>query len=319
MMLQATAEDYIATLATMVLLRAGCDHMPVDAKNLLYHAACVTRSGQEVSITKSENGYTVNIPEKVQPARSLCADLLLSILLDAIGRPCRNSQEQKVFQSVFSSHLLCPRPVFKLAHRTWSSMAFLESFFGLQTRFIGVLTSCPSCYVPKELNNRLIDLLRPQYLSLHVADQTNEVSLFRFMDGYEDDSEQLNEPPYLDISRIQGAVDTLIPEHVLTEGHPASLYIEYTEDFEVFSRQFSRLDLAILYASLFEEAPPMPLFGGKPEPGCKAYADRMGRYLSCESSARLAMANAFYQRKYHPSEADILTLSIRKLFELPRR
>ena len=30
-----TAEDYIATLATQVLLQAGCDHLPVNAVNLL--------------------------------------------------------------------------------------------------------------------------------------------------------------------------------------------------------------------------------------------------------------------------------------------
>ena len=63
------------------------------------------------------------------------------------------------------------------------------------------------------------------------------------------------------------------------------------------------------------EDPPLPLFGGKPQTGAKDYAAQMERYLSRESAARLSMANLLYQQHYHPSEADILTSSIRKLYE----
>ena len=37
--MRATAGDYMATLATQILLRAGCDHVPVDARGLLLHVA----------------------------------------------------------------------------------------------------------------------------------------------------------------------------------------------------------------------------------------------------------------------------------------
>lgn len=318
-MMVTTAEDYMATLATMVLLRSGCDSFPVDTRNLLCHVARITRSGEEVTITKDDSGYTISIPEKKPLGTALCAELLLSLLMDSMGRQFRDDNARRHFVFVFSCHLLCPRPVFRLTGRNWSSITFLEDTLGIPRWMVKKLPECPACYVPKDMNIRLLSQLREKYPSMGANDNTNEIALRLYLTGYEDELDELEEPPAINTSPLLEAVNALVPEHVLTEGHPASLYIEYTEDFEVFSRQFSRLDLAILYASLFEEAPPMPLFGGKPEPGCKAYADRMGRYLSCESSARIAMANAFYQRRYHPSEADILTLSIRKLFELPRR
>ena len=116
-------------------------------------------------------------------------------------------------------------------------------------------------------------------------------------------------------SPLLEAVNALVPEHVLTKGHPASLFIEYTEDFSVFSGQFATLDLEILYRLVFAEDPPLPLFGGKPQKGAKDYVDRAERYLSLQQAARLAMANLLYQRKYHPEETDILSASIRKLYE----
>ena len=48
-----TAEDYIATLATQVLLQAGCDHLPVNAVNLLRLVRQRTRQGDGSSVLSS--------------------------------------------------------------------------------------------------------------------------------------------------------------------------------------------------------------------------------------------------------------------------
>lgn len=311
----ATADDYLATLAAMVLLRSGCDNFPVDTMNLLRHMAKINRQGEAVSICKEESGYSVFIPEKIPLGRSLCASLVLGILLDRIGKPYRDDKDEKHSVFIFTCHLLCPRQVFRLADRRWASIAFLEDFLGMPRSLIKSLPLCPSCYVPKDMNIQLLSQLRQQYRSLYMQDRTNEIALGKYLKGYEDNEYLLEESPTVDTTKLQEAVDALIPEHVLTKGHPASLYIEYTEDFGAFSRQFGTLDLEILYKLVFEEEPPIPLFGGKPQKGAKDYATQMERYLSRESSARLSMANLLYQRYYRPEEPDILTASIRKLYE----
>lgn len=313
--LEATAEDYMATLAAMVLIRSGCDTFPVDTVNLLRHAARIKKEGNGTAIAKDENGYTITVPEKMRLGNALCSELLLGILMDSMGYSFHDEREKRRFTSVFTCHLLSPRPVFRMADRTWSSIAFLEESLGLPRRMASELARCPSCYVPKEMNVRLLSQFRQHCHSLGAQDRTNEIALRMYLTGYEDDDYQLEGRPEIKTQRMQAAVDSLIPEHVLTKGHPASLYIEYTEDFETFSSQFGALDLEILYRLVFAEDPPLPLFGGRPEAGAKDYAVRMERYLSRESAARLSMANLIYQRRYHPQEADILTASIRKLYE----
>ena len=67
---------------------------------------------------------------------------------------------------------------------------------------------------------------------------------------------------------------------------------------------------------MFGQTPPLPLFGGRPAPSSLNYEEQMDRYLSRESSARLAIANLLYQRHYHPEESDLLSTSIRSLFEI---
>jgi len=311
----ATADDYLATLSAMVLLRSGCDNFPVDTMNLLRHMAKINRQGDTVCLQKGEDGYTVFIPERIPLGRSLCASLILGILMDSLDRTYRNGDEEKHSVFVFTCHLLCPRQVFRLADREWASIAFLEDFLGMPRGLIQRLPKCPSCYVPKDMNMQLLSQLRQQYRSLYMQDRTNEIALRKYLIGYEDDEQLLEESPEINTDRMQEAVDALIPEYVLTKGHPASLFIEYTEDFGAFSRQFGTMDLAILYKLVFDEDPPLPLFGGKPQKGAKDYAVRMDRYLSRESSARLSMANLLYQRRYRPEETDILTASIRKLYE----
>ena len=310
-----TAEDYVATLASMVLIRSGCDTLPVDSLNLLRHVASVRRSGDAISISKDENGYTACIPAKIPLGRRLCAELLLSILLDRLGYTCNEEREKNRFQFVFTCHLLCPRPVFRLADRVWASVAFLEDYLGIPRSLVRSLPGCPSCYVPSEMNIRLLSQFRPHYHSLHIEDRTNEVAMKLFLRGYEDDEYRLTDRPEIKTGRLQEAVDALVPEHVLTKGHPASLYIEYSEDFSRFSGQFASIDMETLYRLVFGADPPLPLFGGMPEKGSRDYAIKADRYLSRESSARLAMANLLYQRKYRPDEADILSASIRKLYE----
>lgn len=313
--MRATPDDYTATLATMVLIRSGCNSFPVDTMNLLRHMAKISRQGDNVSLQKDGSGYTVFIPEKVPLGRNLCASLVLGILMDGMGMAYRDGEDEAHTIFVFTCHLLCPRHVFRLADRDWTSISFLEDFLGMSRNFIQRLPLCPSCYVPKEMNLQLLAQFRQQYLSLAVNDRTNEVALRKYLRGYEDDEYCLTERPELDTVKMQEAVDALVPKHVLTKGHPASLYIEYTKDFEAFSRQFGMLDLEILFKLAFGEDPPLPLFGGMPQRGGRDYAMRMDRYLSLESSARLAMANLLYQRRFRPDEADVIAPSLRRLYE----
>ena len=314
--MQATVDDYTATLAAMVLIRSGCDSFPVDTMNLLRHMAKIVREGDSVSFKKEEDGYTVFIPAQIPLGRQLCASLVLSILLDSMGKAYRDDDEKRHLVFVFTCHLLSPRHVFRLADRTWTSISFLEDFLGMPRQLIQSLPRCPSCYVPKEMNLQLLSQFRQQYRSLAFSDRTNEVALRKYLTGYEDDEYCLTERPDIKTAKMQEAVDALIPEHVLTKGHPASLYVEYTEDFDTFSRQFGTLDLELLYRLVFEEDPPLPLFGGMPQRSDKDYAAKMDLYLSRRSSARLAMANLLYQRRFRPGEADILAAPLRKLYEV---
>lgn len=313
--MQATIDDYAATLAAMVLLRSGIDSFPVDTMNLLRHMAKILRQGDTVTINKDESGYTVCVPAKKPLDRQLCASLIPAILLDNMGRRYRDGNEEKQFGFVFACHLLCPRQLFRLADSTWTSVSFLRDFLGLPGHLIQRLARCPSCYVPKELNLQLLSRFRQQHRSLTANDQPDEIPLRKYLTGYEDDENCLMEAPEIKTAPLWKAVNSLIPEHVLTKGHPASLYIDYTEDFGSFSRQFGTLDLELLYKLAFGKDPPLPLFGGKPQMGEKDYTERMERYLSRQASVRLAMANFLYQRRFHPDEADLLTVSLRKLYE----
>ena len=313
--MQATIDDYAAALASIVLIRSGCDSFPVDTINLLRHMAKIHREGDSVSLIREENGYTVCIPAKNQPDRQLCASLILGLLLDSMGRKYRDGNEEKQLVFVFTCHLLCPRPIFRLADSTWTSVSFLRDFLGMPGHLIRNLARCPSCYVPKEMNLQLLSQFRHMWRRIAANGGINEIPLRKYFTGYEDDEYCLMDRPELQTDKLWKAVNSLIPEHVLTKGHPASLYIEYTEDFSSFVRQFATLDLEILYKLTFEKDPPLPIFGGKPQKGENDYAERMERYLSLESSVRLAMANLLYQRRFHPGAADLLTVSLRKLYE----
>lgn len=313
--MQTTIDDYAATLAAMVLLRSGCDSFPVDTVNLLRHMAKILRQGDTVTINKDESVYTVCVPAKILLDRQLCVSLISAILLDSIGKRYRDGNEEKQFGFVFTCHLLCPRQLFRLADSTWTSVSFLRDFLGMPMHLIRNLARCPSSYVPKEMNLWLLSQFRQQHRALAANDLPDEIPLRKYLTGYEDDENCLMAKPEIQTEPLWKAVNSLIPEHVLTKGHPASLYIEYTEDFGSFSRQFGTLDLEILYKLAFDEDPPLPLFGGKPQKGEKDYTERMERYLSRQASVRLAMANLLYQRRFHPGEADLLTVSLRKLYE----
>ena len=313
--MQATMDDYIATLATMSLIRSGCNSFPVDTLNLLRHMAKIGREGNSIVLQKDEVGYTILIPEDVPLDRYLCASLILDILLDSLGIKYHDENERKHAVFVFACHLLCPRQIFRLTDRTWTSISFLESFLGIPRHLIRSLPRCPSCYVPRDMNMQLLSLFRQQYRSLYVQDRANEIALRKYLTGYEDDEYCLEKRPEIHTEKMREAMASLIPEYVLTKGHPASLFIEYTEDFETFSCQFGTLDLEILYRLIFDEDPPLPLFGGKPKKGTKDYAVRIEKYFSRESSVRLAIANLLFQQKYRPEEADILAASIRRLYE----
>ena len=163
------------------------------------------------------------------------------------------------------------------------------------------------------MNARLAGRLKSDMLEQSDGGIGDMIPISGFMGKYDDKSSPADSPRS-DLRALEKAVCSVIPEHVLTKGHPASLYIKYTTDFEKFSAQFAGLDLTALYRSVFGETPPMPLLGGKPDPASDGYAGKMERYLSRDASARIAFANIFYQRRYRQGEEDILTPSVKDLF-----
>ena len=309
---QMTPDDYIATLAVMTLLRAGCDHIPVEAKNLLLHCADLSFEGSETRIAQTENGYSVSVPGWTRLTGVFCSDTILALLLRSMGRRYKDSDEKHRFRQIFACHLLCPRPVLALS-RDNISLRMLENRFGLAGSFSQTLSACPPCYVPAEMNARLAGQLKSDILEPSDGGIGDMLQISGFMGKY-DDKSYAADSPQPDLRALEKAVCSVIPEHVLTKGHPASLYIKYTTDFEKFSAQFAGLDLSALYRSVFGETPPMPLLGGKPDPASDGYAGKMERYLSREASARIAFANIFYQRRYRQGEEDILTPSVKAFF-----
>ena len=314
--INATASDYMAALSSLVLLRTGCDAFPVDSRNLLLHMAKVEHSQERRGILRSEAGYTAFLPLSPRPDRVDYAELILSILLDRMNRPFKSDGERSLMVSVFACHLLCPRPLLRVLNRRRIPVSYLEDCLGLPQRCIHALQYAPSCFVPQELNAALVSAYSRLSLPVPGESGTHSVPLWHYLEGYEDDTIRLARRPVLKLRRLQEAVDQSVPEHVLTQGHPASLWIDYTPDFSLFYQQFGSLSLETLYRHLFGQTPPLPLFGGRPAPSSLNYEEQMDRYLSRESSARLAIANLLYQRHYHPEESDLLSTSIRSLFEI---
>ena len=313
--LSGQPEDYIATLSALVLDRAGCDHLPVDILNLLRHTAEIRRGGTEAALEVNEGGARITLPEEAELTRARCAELLLCLLLAKMGRPFRDAAERGRFIRIFTAHLLCPRPALRDLGRAWSDREMLERGFGLREPALQrAMARCPACYVPRELNIRLAQRLLPRVLPLRESDRLNEISLISFLSGYEDEELRLKEAPELDLRPLRQAVDALIPEHVLTADHPASLWIEYPEDFEAFLLQFDRLDPVLLYRGLMGETPPRPLFGGAPDPSDPDYAEKKEQFLAREAAARLTLANAYYLRHFRPEEAAPLLETLRHLF-----
>ncbi len=310
---EARPEDLVAALAAMVLIRSGCDHLPVDIRYLLRKTASIRVWTNQSGIVKDRGRYTVLVPASDLPEATRCCNLLLDVLLDSLGIMIADEPKKQRLQSIFACHLLCPRPIFRITGRTWCSIAFLEEDLGLPRQILQDLSRCPSCYVPKELNNCLLQQLRRHRGSIGRKGEMKEVDLRHYLLGYEDEEEPLKNRPVFSTGSLQETVDAIIPEGILTKEEP-ELFIAYTEDFEAFFHQFFRLDLAQLYRVALEEDPPLPLFGGKPQKDDKDYATRMERYLYRVSTARLAMAHLFYQRKYHPEQDAGLEVSIRKLY-----
>lgn len=313
--IEAYLGDFSASMATMVLLRSGCDTLPVDTLALLQHIAKLSYEDiEKAEISKDDTGYTIHIPTKIHVGRAFWAEQIFHIIIDNIDDFYPNKAMMTLCFDEFLSHLLCPRVLFQMSRHAWSSSKALQDKFGFSQYSLRKLLRCPSCYVPRELNIRLMQQLKPKYQSYLLDDTSNDLSLYQFLIGYEDEEACLAAVPEMDLEPIQKAIDTVIPEHVLTEGHPASLYISYTEDFQSFYKQFGKLDLGLLYKALFFEDPPEPLLGGRPQPDEDNYADRYATYLLREEAARLSCAQLFFQRKYHPADPDTLTSTIRELY-----
>lgn len=294
------AEDYIATLATQVLLQAGCDHLPVNAVNLLR----LVRQGG-----RTPNAITA-------------AEDLLCLLLARMGRPFRSTTERQLFVTVFACHLLCPRPLLRLLGQPWCSRAFLKETLALPLQLESMLQRCPACYVPADLNAALLAQLReirqrdgssvlsqPKNFAWQDDDKTeepslrliampNEVDLSRYLEGYEDAEFRLRERPAMRLEKLEAAVDALIPAHSLTLDHPGSLYIEDAEDFASFYPQFATMPLLPLYRKAYGEDPPQPLPGDRPQPGEKDYASHMESYLAREEATRLSLAQRLFQKTH---------------------
>ena len=334
--LPAAPEDYIASLASLVLLRAGCDHFPVVPLALLRRAAAIVRAGEEISVSPAapedpaappaaDNlaaqpapAYTVAIPENLPLDRAWCAEALLCLLLRALGRDFRDDRERRRFVMVFTCHLLCPRPALALMHRTWASAALLERFFGLPRRAVRMLCRCPACYVPEELNTALLSAFRARAgIPAPAPGEINEVALRVYMSGYADEDLRLAAAPALRLDRLRDAVDALIPAHALSLGHPASLMPPAGQDFAAFSRQFAALGPEALYRLAFPgEEPVPPLRGGdRPQPGDKDYAPRMREVLLRESAARLAAARLLYRPDAPAAEKSLLAETLRGLYD----
>ena len=322
------AEDYIAALATQVLLRAGCDHLPVNAVNLLRLVRQRTRQRDGSSVLSSSCREEFRGRDKTEePSPCLtnaitAAEDLLCLLLARMGRPFRSAAERRLFVTVFTCHLLCPRPLLRLLGQPWCSRAFLKETLALPPQLESMLLRCPACYVPADLNAALLAQLReirqrdgssvlfqPRKVTIEEDNKTeepslcldcltpmpNEVDLSRYLEGYEDAEFRLRERPAMRLEKLEAAVDALIPAHSLTLDHPDSLYIEDAEDFASFYPQFAAMSLLPLYRKAYGEDPPQPLLGNRPKPGEKNYAANMESYLAREEATRLALA----QRLFH--------------------